>query len=256
MTRNAHGDFIWYELLTSDQDAAGRFYAEVVGWHIEAKAANPMDYRMVTAADGKTVAGTMKLPDGAPMRPGWLGYIGVDDVDATVADITASGGSVHMPATDLPGIGRMAMVADPQGAPFYVMRGEHDATSEAYSPTAIGHCSWNELATSDQPAALDFYTKHFGWTKGDVMPMGDMGDYQFIDQNGAVLGAVMTRAPGGPPPMWAYYFRITDIAAVSARITAGGGKVHHGPVDVPGGDRIIIAEDPQGAMFGLVGKGE
>lgn len=250
---NAQGSPIWYELMTSDADAAKRFYDDVVGWTIEAQASNPMDYRMIAAADGN-VGGVMKI--GADMaaggaRPMWLFYIGVDDVDATTEKAKALGGSVHVPPTDIPGVGRFAFLADPQGAPFYVMRGASDAESTAFAPETAGHCAWNELVTTDQDRALDFYGKLFGWTKAGAMPMGEMGDYTFIGGTVDRFGAMMN-APG--PAHWNFYFRVDDIDAAAARVKAVGGTVDRGPHEVPGGDHIIQGTDPQGAMFALVGS--
>jgi len=267
---NPHGSHIWYELLTSDADAATAFYSDVVGWSIgtfcpdggdaAAPAGEgvppPMDYRILTAPDGGGVGGLMNLPDGAEasgMRPGWFGYVGVDDVDASVESIVAAGGKVYMPAFDLAGVGRIAMVADGQGAAFYVMRGASDGTSTAFDHAAFGHIAWNELTTTDVPAALDFYTGRFGWTKGDVMPMGPMGDYQFINQGDDMIGAMMPSQPESGPPAWRYYFHVPDIDAAAASLGAGGGTILHGPAEIPGGEYSIIAVDPQGASFGLVG---
>jgi predicted enzyme related to lactoylglutathione lyase len=252
---NPHGSFIWYELMTTDAAAAGRFYTDVVGWTV-GEAGSPVgDYRIFSAGDS-AVAGLMTLPAGAEqggMRPGWFGYIGVDDVDAAVAGITAAGGSVHMPARDLPGVGRLAMVADPQGVVFYVMRGASEESSSSFDPVAAGHCAWNELATSDLDAAIAFYTGQFGWTRGDVMDMGDLGDYRFIHHAGDRIGAMMRQQPG-PPPLWSFYFRVPDVDAASKRASERGGTIMHGPAEVPGGDYIVIASDPQGATFSLVGK--
>jgi hypothetical protein len=74
--------------------------------------------------------------------------------------------------------------------------------------------------------------------------MGDMGDYQFLDQNGAMFGAVMTRAPGGPPPMWGAITSASPISATKHRRGSrrAAASPSPGPVDVPGGDRIIVAE--------------
>lgn len=262
---NPHGSHIWYELLTTDADAAQAFYEDLVGWSIggfgcrdgelppPGPDGTPMDYRILTAPDGEGVGGLMMLPAGAPMRPGWFGYIGVDDVDRAVASIVAAGGAVHMPPTDLENVGRIAMVADPQGVTFYVMRGSVEGTSKAFDHAAHGHCAWNELSTTDLPAAIAFYTGQFGWAKGDVMPMGEMGDYQFINQGDDMIGAMMTAPPEAGPPAWRYYFNITDIDVAAGKVTAGGGAIHHGPAEIPGGQFIIIATDPQGAQFGLVG---
>ncbi|HYG47966.1 MAG TPA: VOC family protein [Allosphingosinicella sp.] len=253
-SRNPHGSFIWYELLTADPHAAAAFYGEVIGWSAASAGQPGIDYH-IFSADGGRVAGHMKLPHGAReagMRPGWLGYIGVDDVDAAVADIEGAGGKVHMPAMDLEGVGRMAMVADPQGVPFYVMRGESDEASPSFTPTKAGYCHWNELSTPDPEGALAFYTGRFGWEKGEVMPMGEMGGYQFIHHGGGMIGAIMT-APPGRPPGWNFAFGVRDIEEAARKIAAGGGGIRHGPVEVPGGDWVVMASDPQGAAFMAVG---
>ena len=251
--RNPHGSFIWYELIAADPAAAAAFYSGVTGWTVAAMpiAESQMPYTVLSAG-ASGVAGLM-APPLPGMRTGWSGYIGVDDVDASVAAIEAAGGAVLMPAVDMPGVGRMAHVADPQGVPFHVIRGEPDEQSGAFDPMRPGHCAWNELATPDLPAALNFYTRCFGWTKGDVMPMGDMGDYQFIDHGDVTLGAMMTRREPGPPAAWNFYFRVADVDAAATRATAAGATIHHGPAEVPGGDHIVIASDPQGTMFSLVG---
>jgi predicted enzyme related to lactoylglutathione lyase len=252
---NRHGDFVWYELLTSDADAAAKFYAGVVGWRSKPFEGSAQGYR-IFSADDADVAGLMTIPEeakAAGMRPCWLGYVGVDDVDAAARRIVEAGGKQHVPPTDIPGVGRFAMISDPQGAAFYVMRGTSEGTSTSFAPTKVGHCHWNELATTDQAAALAFYIAQFGWEKGDAMPMGEMGDYQFITHHGERLGAVMTRAAGGPPPMWNFYFGVGDIDVAHKAATAQGATVHHGPAEVPGGNFIVVASDPQGAVFGLVG---
>ncbi len=252
---NPHGEFIWYELITPDPDGAKTFYDAVMGWDIGPPSADAMGYREIRAGSGHA-GGVLRLSEemashGA--RPTWLGYIGVDDVDRSVESIEQGGGKVLMPAFDIPNVGRIAMVADAQGVPFYVMRGASEETSNAFQPMGLGHCSWNELATRDQAAALDFYTSQFGWTKGDTMPMGDMGDYQLITHHGAPLGAIMTAAPENPA-RWRFYFRVADVDAAKGVVEAGGGTVTHGPQEVPGGDRILIGTDPQGAEFAVVGK--
>ncbi|HEX8450040.1 MAG TPA: VOC family protein, partial [Allosphingosinicella sp.] len=190
--------------------------------------------------------------DEAGMRPGWLGYIGVDDVDSAVAGIESSGGKVHMPAMDLDGVGRIALVADPQGLPFYVMRGSSEEASDSFDPLKPGRCSWNELSTPDPDGALAFYTGRFGWAKGDVMPMGEMGGYQFLEHGGGMIGAIMA-APPGRPAGWNFAFRVPGAEEAAARIKAAGGIVHHGPIEVPGGDWVVMATDPHGAVFMAVG---
>jgi predicted enzyme related to lactoylglutathione lyase len=254
--QSPHGSFIWYELLTTDPDAAAAFYRAVIGWTAQSAGQPGFDYRFFLAPDGGAVGGHMALPHGAAeagMRAAWLGYIGVDDVDSAVDAVIAAGGSVQMPAMDLENVGRIAMVTDPLGAPFYVMRGTGEQASAAFDQALPGHCHWNELATIDQQAALDFYGAEFGWTKGETMPMGEMGDYQLIEHDGRAIGAIMSRPPAGPPPSWTFYFGVPDIDAAAAAINEAGGAIMHGPAEIPGGGFIIVASDPQGAAFGLVG---
>jgi predicted enzyme related to lactoylglutathione lyase len=254
---NAHGSFIWYELLTKDANAAKAFYDSVVGWNIDAEAPpGDMDYRMIVAHDGMA-GGLMQLnaemiAGGA--KPTWLGYFGVDDVDASVAAVVADGGQVHLPANDIPGVGRLAMVTDPQGIPFYVMRGASPESSTAYQRMGFGHVSWNELITPDADAALAFYAKQFNVTKIGGMDMGPMGEYSFIantESKGEAIGAVMPMPPGGHPG-WGFYFRVADINEAKARVEAGGGKIRNGPMEVPGGEQVLQCDDPEGTPFGLV----
>lgn len=246
------GNPIWYELMTPDPAGAAAFYAAVIGWNVRDAGPPGMDYRLASTPAGD-VGGLIKLPDGAPMAAGWVGYVGVDDLDASLKTLDDAGGKLRMPATQIPGIGRFAMVADPQGVVFYLMQPAGEQPSPAFSPTLDGHCSWNELSTNDQPGALAFYQRLFEWTLGDAMDMGAMGKYQFIKQGDAGFGAVMT-APPGAPTGWTYYFRVADVDAAVAKTLKAGGRIVHGPSPVTGDDNIIIVTDPQGASFGLVGK--
>jgi uncharacterized protein len=249
---NRHGRHIWYELLTTDRDAAAGFYGKVYGWTTASVPGSEPAYT-IASAGSEGVAGIMLIPKPS-MKPGWLGYVGVDDVDASAAKVTHLGGSVLTPPEDIPGVGRFALVADPQGAPFYVMRGASPHDSLSFRPSPGGHCAWNELATTDQAAALAFYGAMFGWVKSGAMPMGDQGDYTLLSHGGEQIGAMMTRMEGGSDPMWTYYFRVPAIDAAAKRITANAGRIVHGPHEVPDGDYIILATDPQEVSFAVVGK--
>lgn len=247
------GTPIWYELMTTDADGAQKFYADVVGWSIAPSGMEGIgDYRILTAPDGQGVGGLMTLPDGAPMKPGWFCYIGVQDVDGTAEKIKSLSGSVHMGPQDIAGVGRFAMVADPQGMVFYIMRGDSRQGSPAFHVTSPGHCGWHELVTSDHKAALAFYGELFDWENNETMPMGEMGEYCFIDHAGQRIGAMMT-AGAGWTTRSTYYFNVPSIDAAVPKITGGGGTVTMGPHEVPGGMHIVMGTDPQGAAFALVG---
>jgi predicted enzyme related to lactoylglutathione lyase len=249
---NPKGDFIWYELLTTDADAAQRFYGDVVGWTAADSGQPGMDYRILDAGDGMA-GGLMQINEQMPgAMPVWLGYVAVPDVDAAADDWTAAGGSVQMPAMDIPGVGRMAMLADPDGVPLYVMRGAVDDLSTVFRVADARHVRWNEIAVRDDAAALAFYRARFGWEAVGSMPMGAMGDYHFLGASGVSIGALM-RSPSGQTPRWLFYFGVEDIDAATAKVTAGGGRVLDGPHEIPGGEFSLHALDPQGATFGLVG---
>jgi hypothetical protein len=255
---NPTGDFIWYELMTPDAEASKAFYDAVVGWNIGEGAAEYNGYRMINA-DGGFAGGVLPLTDemrqhGA--RPTWLGYIHVADVDKAVAAIEQAGGKGLM-TQDIPNVGRIAMVTDPQGAPFYMMKpippeGRENEASDVFSPDKVGRCGWNELQTSDVDAARRFYGEQFGWDSDEYMDMGEMGLYRFWSQNGTRIGALFD-AKNGQPPHWRFYFRVPSIKAAKEAAEQKGGTVHMGPHQVPTGDWIIVGSDPQGAEFALVG---
>jgi len=259
-TRQLQGSHIWYELMTPDPDGATAFYGAVVpGWTVGQPIGGDQDYRIIGRSDGGSAGGVLALTEDMRQhgaRPVWLGYIGADDVDATARQVEAKGGKLLMPAFDIPQ-GRIAMVTDPQGNPFYIMKpippaGQEDRQSDVFSPDQPQRVSWNELSTADPVAARTFYGELFGWTSDDFMPMGEYGEYRFFDHGSLRIGAVSGMMPDGHPG-WRYYIRVPSISKAVEAVTAGGGTITLEPMEVPGGDTIVIGNDPQGAEFALVG---
>ena len=254
-----HGSWIWYELMTPDADGSKAFYDRVVGWTIQTTHGNDKGYGFINTADGGMTGGVLHLTGemrqhGA--RPCWIGYVGVDDVDAGLAAVEAAGGKAMMPARDIEMAGRIAMVTDPNGAPFYIMTPTPPpggGESNALSPTLPGRCAWNELMGADQQAAIGFYTGLFDWSLPEPMDMGPMGKYQFVAHDGVTTGAIMRQPEQAPVSAWTHYFRVADIDAATAAVRDAGGTLMLGPMQVPGGDWIIQGTDPQGAFFALVG---
>lgn len=254
------GEFIWYELITSDAEAAQAFYGPLLGWEFTDSGVDGVDYRMISK-NGVQLAGLMEITsemaDGGA-RPCWLGYVSVDDPDAAAEQVAAGGGTVIMGPHDIPGdIGRFVFLADPQGAPIYFMRGNSDQDSQSfarYEPRE-GHCAWNELVTDDPDAAKTFYGDMLGWVKGDEMDMGPMGLYEMLRVSDYTFGAVMKRPEMMPINLWIYYFRVPQIEAAAELVTTNGGQVLTPPMQIPGGDYILQGRDPQGAFFALIGKG-
>ncbi|MGB8221403.1 MAG: VOC family protein [Polyangiales bacterium] len=248
-------NFIWYELLTSDPDAAAAFYGAVLGWTASDSGQDGMDYRILNMR-GVGVAGLMALPPGAAeadMRPAWLGYLSVIDVDQSVASIVAAGGAEQMPAMDIASVGRIAMVADPQGASLYVMTPSGDGPATSFAPGTPGHGGWHELHTNDWEAALSFYRAQFGCERVGSMDMGPMGAYLLFGLGTGDAVGGMFNDPDAQRPYWLYYFNVDNIEAASKRVTANGGASTMDPHEVPTGEWIVQARDPQGAMFALVG---
>lgn len=251
-----HGTPCWYELGTTDLDAATHFYGAVLGWSVADSGMPGMDYRLATARESVGVAGMTAVPaPGTP--PNWLVYLAVDNADATAAATREAGGSVLMEPADIPGTGRFAVLTDPQGAAFGVLEPlpmDAPPTASAFDQSRHGHGNWHELMTADVPAALEFYSGLFGWTKSLTMEMGEMGVYQLFAHDGVDIGGIQGLG-ASPMPFWLPYFGTQDgIGVTHDRIREAGGTVHHGPADVPGGAQIVIATDPQGAWFAVVGS--
>lgn len=247
-----HGRFVWYELTTTDVAAARAFYETVVGWTGQDSGVPGMEYTLLMAGDAGA-AGLMALPDSAQAagaRPGWIGFVAVDDVDGTAADVVAEGGQLDRAPTDIPGIGRLAMLRDPQGAAIALFKPAGDGTPPPSSPPGQG--GWRELLASDWETAFAFYAKHFGWTKADAIDMGPMGTYQLVACGGVTFGGMMTKPPSVPAPFWMYYFDVAEIGPAADRVRAAGGQVVNGPHEVPGSMWIVQCVDPQGALFSLV----
>lgn len=250
-----HGLFSWHELMTTDIVGAQEFYGTVANWTARDAGASGMTY-ILFSAGSTPMAGMMTLPDhlvanGVP--PHWLGYVGVDDVDATVAEVTRLGGSVHAPAADIPDIGRYAVVADPQGTTFGLMTWIEAFAAPQPDQMAPGRIGWHELSAIDWEEVFPFYNALFGWEKGTAVDMGPMGVYQIFTVDGRDIGGMFTKPAAVPVPFWLYYTNVDDIDAALQRVLSGGGQVLNGPMEVPGGAWIVQAMDPQGAMFALVG---
>ncbi len=257
MAHHDKGSPVWFELVTADRPAAGRFYAEVAGWRV-VDDPDPAHggYQMALAPDGEGVAGLMTPMPGMEMSPGWRVYFGTDDVDRDAARIAELGGRVEFGPMDIPDVGRFLAATDPQGAGFLLMR-QQGFTSHAFDcgeEGRPGHGVWVELATPDPDAAIDFYGALLGWSKQGAMPMGPMGEYAFVgwaekDCPGAVMSSTLT----GAPVRWSWYVQVPDIDAAVATAQAGGGALIQGPDQIPDGSYSAALTDPEGSTFGLVG---
>jgi predicted enzyme related to lactoylglutathione lyase len=248
--------FIWYELATSDQDAAEAFYRAVVGWKMADAGQPGIRYTILSAGD-RGMGGLYALPAEAAKaggRPGWLGYVGVPDTDGAAKRIVEVGGAIHSGPDNIPNVGRFAVVADPGGAVFMLLTPlPRENAPPAAEPTTPGLVSWHELYSSiGQEAAFKFYSGQFGWETADLMDMGSMGKYRVFGADGVPMGGMMDKPENVPASAWGFYVNVDGLDAAVKRIGANGGQVLMGPSEVPGGSWIVQAVDPQGAAFALV----
>jgi predicted enzyme related to lactoylglutathione lyase len=244
----ARGRFVWHELMTSNPDAAAAFYGKVVGWKTQAWPQDP-SYRSWMAGP-VPVGGLMALPDQAKLAgspPHWMTYVGVPDVDATVRQATGLGARTHVAPQDIPGAGRFAVLQDPQGATFAVYT--PPAGNQMATP-ALGGFSWHELATTDAEAAWKFYRTLFGWQHTSSMDMGPAGAYlMFGVGEPQPIGGIYNKPLEMPTPNWLPYIKVARADDTGVAATRAGGRVINGPMEVPGGDRIVVFIDPQGAAI-------
>jgi uncharacterized protein len=246
---------VWYELMTTDTAAAERFYKDVVGWTSAPFENSPNPYTVFKRSGDVGVAGLLARPAGMNAPPFWSMYVAVPKLEDAVAHITRLGGSELSPMIDVPTVGRIQMMKDPQGAAFYIIQPEAREGRPETTPE-VGEGSWHELMTTDAPAAMKFYSEVFGWQPSESMDMGALGKYQMFNRPSGMIGGMMNKPPemAQVPPHWMIYFRVPDINRAVERIKANGGKILNGPMEVPGGDWVVNAMDPQGAAFALHAK--
>jgi predicted enzyme related to lactoylglutathione lyase len=245
------GRFVWHELLTTDTAAAAAFYEKVIGWKPQAWPQDP-SYNMFAVKAGP-VAGLMALPEDAKKMgspPCWVTYVGTPDVDETARQAAEIGGSILKEPTDILSVGRFAVIQDPQGAVFSAFTPLPGPMGE--DTMTFGDFSWHELITTDRPAAFSFYERLFGWVKTEATEMGPgMGLYQMFGWPGKTLGGMFSNRHVPGPPHWLAYAMVPDSKRVADLVPKLGGRVLHGPREVPGGDWIATCSDPQGAVFAV-----
>ena len=255
MVNVIQGRFVWYELMTTDMEAAKAFYADVMGWDVRDASIPGRAYVLFTVGEA-LVSGLMLLPEDAKKmgaKPRWTGYVDVEDVDAAVDQIKQLGGAVLAPPTEIPGISRFSVVADPQMATFALIQWLRTGRELPAAQDAPGRVGWHELLADDWEKAFAFYRALFAWQK--VQSDADAaGTYQLFCAGGETIGGMFTKPPTQSVPFWLYYFNVENIDAAVNRVQAGGGQVLNEPFEVPNGNWVVQCVDPQDAIFALIGK--
>ncbi len=244
------GTFCWYDLSTTDTAAAEKFYTTLLGWTSAPHRVGDDSYTMWQ--HGETgFGGLMALPAEARamgVPPHWMGYVWVENAEAAVARAAELGARVIVPATTIsPEVGRFAVLADPQGATFAVYESSRPGDGADWKcPVA-----WHECYTTDVEGAMAFYEAMFGWEKTDAMNMPVGGVYQMFGKGGQTFGGMMLKPEQMPVAAWLYYFGVKNADNVAAEAPGLGASLILGPMDVPGGGRIVVARDPEGATFAV-----
>lgn len=245
------GSFCWFELGTTDQEAAKKFYGSLFGWLADDIPMGPdgnytmfkLDDRVVAA--GYAVGGQM-APD---VPPHWALYVAVQSADKAAAQIAAAGGKLLKPPFDVFDAGRMAVAADPTGAVFMVWQANKNSGTGL---TGVdGTVCWADLNTPDPARAADFYKAVFGWetTTGEK----DSSGYLHIKNGDEFIGGIPPAAYYDPklPPHWLIYFQVSNCDDSVAKATAMSAQVLFPPSDVQTVGRMAIVKDPQGAAMAL-----
>ncbi len=245
------GKFVWFELVSNDAKKAQLFYGDVLGWKTQAFPMGDFTYEMILTGDtADTMIGGYAPSKNERQPSHWISYVSVEDVDATVKAAVANGGKVVEAPFDLPGVGRKAGIADPQGAELHLLK--NTAGDRPDVPAAApGQFFWNELHTSDPTKALAFYEKVLGFSHR-AMDMGPGGTYHILSRGGVDRGGVTSHLPPGVPPHWLPYVAVADTDATIARARKLGAKIPMAPEDIPGVGRFGVIEDPTGALLAIM----
>ena len=253
----AKHDWFWFELITDDPKAAAAFYSSVVGWEISSfPAPEGAPEYLVGNVAGRGVVGFMGKPPAMPASAPsfWSGYVYAPNVDALASDVEQAGGKVVRAPFDVPGVGRIAVLSDPEGGMFNAMKPAMEGVEgpPPFGRNEPGHVSWGELHSDDPEENFAWYEKLFGWRRVDVFDMGPNGKYQiFTTSDTPATSGSCGKMGGDMPTGWLFYFHVDGIDAGVERVHAAGGKIFMGPHEVPGGSWIAMGNDPQGAVFAL-----
>ncbi len=241
-----HGMFVWRELITTDLEASRRFYGELLGWKIAKAATVPgMDYWEASAGD-RTVAGMFQM-NNPEMPANWGSYLSVPDVDAAAKAATASGGAVLNGPMEIPNVGRMATLRDPQGAIFSVFTSARGDSPLAELPH-LGEFCWEQLNTSDVAGAKAFYPAVTGWKV--LNGAGGMEVFGPHEGPRGMAASYMTTPPG-VPSHWLTYVLAGKLTDANARATRLGARVLMERIEVPTIGAFSVIQDNVGAYLAL-----
>jgi uncharacterized protein len=244
----------WIDLGSPDPALAAAFYGALLGWELEAVGPSAGEYGKLRLG-GRTVAGVGPLTEeGAPSA--WTVYFHSADASATAKAVTAAGGAVRVPPTDILSAGRTAGFTDPQGAPFAVWQPRETVGLELVS--VPGSLCWTELHSPEPAAARDFYHAVFGWSARSIPFAGTTCTMLAAADEGpeAAVGGIVPLFPeqvsAGLTPHWLPYFEVPDCDAAAERAVGLGGRILRAPSTDQAVGRSAQLADPSGATFAVI----
>jgi predicted enzyme related to lactoylglutathione lyase len=245
------GRFVWRDLMTNDLEGSIKFYTELFGWETQQVEMGGMGTYTFIEAGGRRDGGMVAMDPSREIPAHWLSYLTVDDVDELVKRAPGLGAEVLYPPTDIPEVGRFAVLADPTGAAFAPFKGTEPPPAAAEGTMPAGAFCWNELLARNTEKATEFYTQVCGWTAA-VMEMDEGRVYTVFKRGDEDAGGMleMPEAAEGPSN-WLVYVAVDDVDAIAQRIEELGGCLFVHPQDIPGIGRFAVAADPGGAVFAV-----
>jgi hypothetical protein len=246
------GRFVWHENMTPDLEGSQAFYTRLFGWSTRIMDMGPEGPYTVFQNAGQDVGGVWKMDPALGSRASWVAYATVPDVDAAAAAIPELGGEILTPPTDVPGVGRFAMLRDPHGAVISPFRFGGEAPPQPVGSYPVGSVCWNELVVPEPDEAVRFYTEVFGWTTRRRELPG-IGDYRILQREGKDAAGVRRPPEGAPCPAgWMIYIRVEDVDRTAERAVELGGRVMSPAQEIDGVGRSAVLTDPSGGVYAVL----
>lgn len=254
MTENTNGRFVWHDLMTTNVEQSLRFYGDLFPeWNIETIPMGEHTYYKIFVGDlsfGGFVG--MEATARGP-RTHWIGYVGVSDCDETMMRCQQHGGRVAVPAFNVPGIGKFAVIQDPQGAivkPFQMQ-----TPIELSKSPSVGHLCWNELHTNDEDGSRRFYQSVFGWSAVENRIPGSGSHTIFRAGERKVAGCVPLPDGFDASPAWLTYIYADDVECRVDKAESLGAQTYVPPRPFYGSGRFSVLADSNGAAFAIYSLG-
>lgn len=243
MADYTHGRFVWRDLLATNVEAARRFYGELFGWTTK-EFSGPSPYFTVHAGE-KMVGGIMPTGKSAASQSYWMSYVSVGDVDACAERATSAGGKIFNGPRDIPGVGRFAIIGDPNGAVSAAFKSANGDPKGGMP--SVGEFCWESLQTPNPQGDVAFYKKVYGWSEATFDGNITLGVGE------GMMNQVVSVAPtqGGMPANWTTYVAVSGLAAARDRVKKLGGSILMEAIPVPTMGTFAVVQDPDKAVICL-----